>query len=99
MDMKRTGVMLAAAMIMLAACDETTQSGAAGGPFLSPLPERILTLADPKQDLNAVKVDPVDGCLVYRHVGPVETTFLPLRTRDGRPICTQVEAEATPAAT
>ncbi|GGX58273.1 hypothetical protein GCM10007385_28670 [Tateyamaria omphalii] len=97
--MTRTGVMLAAAMVMLAACDETTQSGGAGGPFISPLPERIVEIADPKQDLNAVKVDPVDGCLVYRHVGPVETTFLPLRTRQGRPICTQVQEEAAPATT
>ncbi len=56
-----------------------------------------MALADPKQDLNAVKVDPVDGCLVYRHVGPVETTFLPLRSREGRPICTRPAAEATPA--
>lgn len=97
--MKRTGVILVGAMVMLAACDEATQSGGVGGPFISPLPERVLTLADPKQDLKAVKVDPVDGCLVYRHVGPVETTFLPLRTREGRPICTQVQADETPAAT
>ncbi|WP_368073619.1 hypothetical protein [Tateyamaria omphalii] len=95
--MKRTGVMLAAALTMLAACDETTQPGAAGGPFISPLPDNILAIADPKQDLNAVKVDPVDGCLVYRHVGPVETTFLPLRNKDGRPICTRTPAETTPA--
>ncbi|MBY5933797.1 hypothetical protein KUV51_12370 [Tateyamaria omphalii] len=95
--MTRTGLMLAAAAFALAACDETTQSGGAGGPFISPLPDNILAMADPKQDLNAVKVDPVDGCLVYRHVGPVETTFLPLRNREGRPICTRPAAETTPA--
>ncbi|WP_147110134.1 hypothetical protein [Tateyamaria sp. syn59] len=95
--MTRTGLMLAAAALALAACDETTQSGGVGGPFLSPLPDNILAMADPKQDLNAVKVDPVDGCLVYRHVGPVETTFLPLRNKQGRPICTRAPAETTPA--
>lgn len=92
--------MLAIGLLALTACDEVAQSGADGGPFISPLPERIVAMADPKQDLNAVKVDPVDGCLVYRHVGPVETTFLPLRTREGRPICTQqVQEAAAPAAT
>lgn len=96
-DMKRTLLVLGTAALALTACDETTQSGADGGPFISPLPDRITSLADPKQDLNAVKVDPVDGCLVYRHVGPVETTFLPLRSRDGRPICTRAPAETTPA--
>ena len=90
-------MLAAVAAMTLAACDETTQSSGAGGPFISPLPDNILAMADPKQDLNAVKVDPVDGCLVYRHVGPVETTFLPLRSRDGRPICTRAAAETTPA--
>lgn len=98
MDMTRKLLVLGAAALALAACDETTQSGA-GGPFINPLPERIVSLADPKQDLNAVKVDPVDGCLVYRHIGPVETTFLPLRTREGRPICTSVEAQEPAPAT
>ncbi|WP_299047029.1 hypothetical protein [uncultured Tateyamaria sp.] len=96
--MKRTVFVIGAAAFALAACDETTQSGA-GGPFINPLPDRIVSLADPRQDLNAVKVDPEDGCLVYRHTGPVETTFLPLRTRDGRPICTSVEAQEPAPAT
>ncbi|MEM8653536.1 MAG: hypothetical protein AAGF36_02230 [Pseudomonadota bacterium] len=95
--MTRTAAMLAAAAVILAACDETTQSGGDGGPFINPLPDRIVALADPRQDLTAVKVDPVDGCLVYRYVGPVETTFLPLRSKEGRPICTRPAAETTPA--
>jgi hypothetical protein len=32
---------------------------------------------------------PEDGCYWYRYVGPVETTYLPLRTIEGRPICTR----------
>jgi hypothetical protein len=34
-----------------------------------------------------------DGCYWYRHIGPVETTMLPLLTVEGRPICTQVAAK------
>ena len=34
---------------------------------------------------------PEDGCYWYEHVGPVETTMLPLRTAEGRPICTATE--------
>ncbi|MFD2855951.1 hypothetical protein ACFSZS_15885 [Seohaeicola zhoushanensis] len=46
-------------------------------------------MAAPGQDLQDVRVFPEDGCYWYRYVGPVETTYLPLRTRDGRPICTR----------
>lgn len=53
------------------------------------LPEGVVAIAATYQDLNAVRIDPSDGCYVYRHVGPVETTFLPLRTVEGRPICTR----------
>ncbi|WP_415922215.1 hypothetical protein [Tateyamaria sp. SN6-1] len=96
--MFRTATVLGCAAVLLAACDETV--GGAGGNFINPLPEEIVDLAGPNQDLKAVRVDPVDGCLVYRHVGPVETTFLPLRAKSGAPICTrQPEAEApAPAA-
>ena len=56
-------------------------------PFIQELPEEILAIAAPYQDLTAVMIDPSDNCYVYRHVGVVETTLLPLRTLDGRPIC------------
>ncbi len=54
------------------------------------VPEGVAAIAAPYQDLKAVRIDPSDGCYVYRHVGPVETTFLPLRSVDGRPICTRL---------
>ncbi|MEX0369130.1 MAG: hypothetical protein AB3N09_10475 [Tateyamaria sp.] len=95
--MKRALLLMGVAAFALSACDETT-TAADGGPFINPLPDRIVEIAGPNQNLNAVKVDPVDGCLVYRHVGPVETTFLPLRTKEGRPICTRAAPEAAPAA-
>ena len=55
---------------------------------------RLSAMAAPYQDLRSVRLRPEDGCYWYRHVGPVETTMLPLRTVDGRRICTQREAEA-----
>lgn len=62
------------------------------------IPAEVMTqlsaLAAPYQDLQSAWLRPEDGCYWYRHIGPVETTMLPLRTVDGRPICTQRVAEA-----
>lgn len=54
---------------------------------------QLTAMAAPYQDLQSVRLRPEDGCYWYRHVGPVETTMLPLRTVDGRPICTQRVAQ------
>lgn len=51
-----------------------------------PVPEAVAAVALPGQDLRSAQVMD-DGCYWYRHVGPVETTMLPLRTIHGRPIC------------
>ena len=76
----------------LAACtDMPISNGAPSDQFIQELPEGVLAIAAPYQDLNAVKIETSDGCYVYRHVGPVETTFLPLRSQDGRPICTRTD--------
>jgi hypothetical protein len=77
-----------AAILFLAAC-ETGSTGTTqrSGQFIQNLPEAVLAIAAPYQDLSAVRIDPANGCFVYRHVGPVETTFLPLRSVKGRPIC------------
>jgi hypothetical protein len=61
--------------------------------FLKELPEGVALIAAPYQNLEEVILKPEDGCYWYRHVGPVETTMLPLRTVEGRPICTQVPAK------
>ena len=41
------------------------------------------------QDLQSARLLPEDGCYWYQHSGPVENTFLPLRTRENRMICTR----------
>jgi hypothetical protein len=65
--------------------------------FLRELPEGVAAIAAPYQNLQEVVLKPEDGCYWYRHVGPVETTMLPLRTVAGRPICTKaaVQSEVT----
>jgi hypothetical protein len=65
--------------------------------FLKELPEGVAALAAPYQNLQEVVLMPEDGCYWYRHVGPVETTMLPLRTVAGRPICTQAANKSSAA--
>ncbi|MGB7318366.1 MAG: hypothetical protein WBC85_10415 [Planktotalea sp.] len=88
--MKKMIVLMAGVTAMLSGCVETTgTSASAPTQFISEVPEGVLSIAAAGQDLSALKIDPVDGCYTYRHVGPVETTMLPLRASNGRPICTR----------
>jgi hypothetical protein len=85
-------VVLAVSLMMLSAC--TAPVGRVGDEpsrFLQELPEGVMAIAAPYQNLRAVVLRPEDGCYWYEHVGPVETTMLPLRTAEGRPICTATE--------
>ncbi|MEM6372024.1 MAG: hypothetical protein AAF727_04505 [Pseudomonadota bacterium] len=75
------------AALTLAACDEQF----AGGGFTQ-LPENIVEIAGPNQDLSTARLREEDNCYWYQHAGPVETTPLPLRNREGRPICVQPAA-------
>ena len=94
--MKKMNTLMGVAAFGLSACVEATSTGgAAPDQFIGEVPESILEIAGPNQDLTALQVDPVDGCYTFRHIGPVETTMLPLRAKNGRPICTRVEAKAS----
>lgn len=77
-------------LLTLAGCaapmPKTTDDG-----YLLEVPESVIALADPTQNLSAVQLNPADGCYWYKHDGPVETTLLPLRATDGRVICAQVQ--------
>lgn len=90
--MKKLVWLLGMAAVSLSACEsyEGANDSSQGG-FITKLPEGVLAIAAPLQDLAAVKIDPLDGCYVYRYAGPVETTFLPLRTVNGSPICTRAQ--------
>ena len=91
---KRTGLLPAVAL-GLSACvtaGEVTPPAEPG--FLAEVPEAVAAAAAPGQSLRAVALREEDGCYWYRHAGPVETTLLPLRTREGRPICTRPQSGA-----
>jgi hypothetical protein len=74
-------------------CAATALGACAGTPNNSDgrpaLPDAVLELAAPHQDVASARLRPEDGCYWYVHAGPVETTLLPLRTPEGNPICTR----------
>lgn len=70
----------------LSACVSTTPEGET-----EQVSEQVRELAAPGQDLTQVRLES-DGCYWYRYSGPVETTFLPLLTRDDRMICVRAPA-------
>lgn len=88
-----TGIRLMAfaALAGLAACTEAPTGGAGGaqGAAFAALPPNVAEIAAPYQNLQATRLDPTDGCYWYRYDGPVESTWLPLRTKNGNPICTR----------
>lgn len=76
-----------AALSILAACAVPADGNRVNSEgFIEELPEGVIALAAPNQNLQTVRLRS-DGCYWYQHTGPVETTMLPLRTPDGRPIC------------
>ncbi|MEQ9038956.1 MAG: hypothetical protein RIE24_11440 [Silicimonas sp.] len=93
--MKPRSLLLLPAALILGAC------AAVGGPDgLSDdpdatLPEAVRSIAAPYQNLDTARLREEDGCYWYLHTGPVESTLLPLRTVEGRPICTR--PQSTPA--
>jgi len=73
----------------LAACEPVQTGGGAGMSRPANVPESVASIAAPYQDLTTARIRPDDGCYWYTHIGPVETTELPLRTANGNPICTR----------
>ncbi|NVO21733.1 hypothetical protein HJ526_04535 [Donghicola sp. C2-DW-16] len=83
-------------MLGLAACataPKVTEQG-----YLIEVPEEVRVIAAPYQNLNAIKLNPEDGCYWYQHENAVEYTMLPLRTAGGNPICSQVALDAVQTA-
>ncbi len=76
-------------MLALAACEPVPTADGAKPQGLITVPEAVSAIAATHQDLSTARVRPQDGCYWYTHVGPVETTELPLRTKNGSPICTR----------
>ncbi|MEM1373795.1 MAG: hypothetical protein AAGF78_05360 [Pseudomonadota bacterium] len=74
------------ALAGLAACEPVPGQNTGGSAnFATQVPEEVVAVADPRHVGTARLLE--DGCYWYVHDNVVETTFLPLRTPDGRPIC------------
>ena len=78
---------------LVSACAVTMTEPQDASPTPS-IPEEVIAIAGPNQDLMSAFLRPEDSCYWYMHNGPVEQTPLPLRTADNRPICIQQPAEA-----
>ncbi|ARU01292.1 hypothetical protein [Yoonia vestfoldensis] len=83
--------LLLLAGLSLTACAELATTGTApnGSRFLASLPDSVLAVAAPHQNLDRVVFLEEDNCYWYEHAGPVETTLLPLRTTRGNMICAE----------
>nr|WP_227420084.1 hypothetical protein [Roseitranquillus sediminis] len=84
---------MACTLLILGGCASVNAIGETGTSAGGNVPDAVAALAAPGQDLQSTRLGP-DGCYWYLYNGPVETTSLPLRTVEGRTICTS----ASPAA-
>lgn len=89
--------LFAALPLILAGCEVAPPVAGPQAGGAATLPEGVLSIAAPYQDLSTARVDETTGCYVYQHRGPVETTYLPLRSTEGRPICTRAPDELADA--
>jgi hypothetical protein len=78
-------LLFAGAMLSAAAC-ATVPATTTQTPEVT-IPQEVVAMADPQQNLSTARLRAVDNCYWYEHSNPLETTLLPLRTVDGRPIC------------
>lgn len=83
--MRKLAVPAILAASFLGGCN-TMQTG--NSPQVSPqVSEQLAAIAAPGQDLTTARVQPENNCYWYAHRNPVETTLLPLKDVNGRPIC------------
>lgn len=86
--MKTTAILISAGFFALGACEVVPTEPV---PQLPSPQEQIMTqlvaMAAPNQNVQAARLNPVDNCYWVPYVGPVETTELPLLSRQGGPIC------------
>ncbi|MEJ6395268.1 hypothetical protein V8J82_18550 [Gymnodinialimonas sp. 2305UL16-5] len=71
----------AGSVVALAGCVTPTPQGQ-----VEELSPEVLSLIAPGQDPSTARLE-ADGCYWYLHRGPVESTYIPLLTRDQRMIC------------
>lgn len=97
LKMRILGLFAAGAVLALSACVTPDGTAVNVDPNLqkrATLPADVAAKVAAGQDTSDIRVDARDGCLMYHHKGPVETTYIPLRNKQGRPICVKTEAAA-----
>lgn len=84
--MQKRHAAIMVAIVGLAGC--AAPPGGIGDPYqIGNLPDSVVSLAAPGQDLTTARLNPDDNCYWYEYQGPVETTLVPLRAVGGSPIC------------
>ncbi|WP_334151723.1 hypothetical protein [Hyphomicrobium sp.] len=90
--MLKQKMMVAVALSLTAGCAVQPTGPGDAADQRGNVPEAVIAMAAPDQDVTTARLVPEDGCYWYKHSGPVETTLLPLRTANGNPICVAREA-------
>ena len=90
--MLKQKIMFAVALSLTAGCAVQPTGPGDAADQRGNVPEAVIAMAAPDQDVATARLVPEDGCYWYEHSGPVETTLLPLRTVNGNPICVAREA-------
>jgi uncharacterized protein YcfL len=90
--MQKRNAAIVATMLILAGCSSSTSVSGNAATRVGNVPDAVVDLAAPGQNLASARLLPEDGCYWYEHSGPVETTLLPLRTTAGNPICSKPNA-------
>ena len=79
---------IGATLLLTAGCAIPPGGGSGAANAIGKIPESVVAMAAPDQNISTARLVPDDGCYWYEHSGPVETTLVPLRTPNGSRICT-----------
>ncbi|MBL6430149.1 MAG: hypothetical protein HOY44_21765 [Maritimibacter sp.] len=88
----KQNVMIGTTLLFTAGCAIPPSSGSDAANVIGDIPDSVVAMAAPDQDISTARLVPDDGCYWYEHSGPVETTLIPLRTPNGSRICTARES-------
>lgn len=74
-------------LLVAVGCSARAPDTAAKNNSPYPIPDAVIAIAGPDQDLMTARLDPTDQCYWYYHTGRIETTLVPLRAANGNQIC------------
>ncbi len=85
--MKKATAAIAMALLTAAGCTTRTAETVVETSSPYPIPNEVVAIAGPNQDLTTATLVAEDDCYWYYHAGPVETPLVPLRAANGTQIC------------